>query len=74
MLERVRQTRWKTSDNRFFDNRDEALRHEKIVVLAAALRDIPYVSNEAPSQDWLEEVAAGLLSNKRGIILALVPK
>lgn len=74
MPERVRQTRWKTADGRFFDAREPAVSHEKVLSLGEAIRRAIYEKHtERPSADWCQDVADWVLANAKqhGLIIAL---
>ncbi|TXH42210.1 MAG: hypothetical protein E6Q97_36040 [Desulfurellales bacterium] len=70
---RERQTRWKTSDGRFFDDRDTAVFEQKVIVLGIALSEAARAHGESFAVDFCEDLARDLLRNQRGIIIALVP-
>lgn len=77
MPARIRQTRWRTADGKFFDDRDQAVKHEKIWTLAQAIRDAVSRVNppdDQPAEDWCMEVATFILAKtptQAGFIFAL---
>ena len=79
MPERIRQTRWKTSDGKFHDRREDAVVHEKTLVLARNIYDAVSRVNpvdDQPAQDWCEDVARLIINSKvheSGLIIALAP-
>lgn len=71
---RERQTRWKTSDGRWFDDRDTATFEQKVIELGEMLRKHIRLSSspESPSVDWCEEVARSILCDLQNpLIIAL---
>jgi hypothetical protein len=74
MPERIRQTRWKTSDGMYFDTRELAVHREKVIVLGAAICEAILAKHgDSASVDYCEDIASAVIENKRGIVIALIP-